>query len=126
MTKMYLPGPYLICVPLSTVAHWQREIVGWTGLNTIVYHGSAKDRERIRELEFAYEKDRPNSYGANTKYLKKCDPATKADTQWMATVVVTTPEILVADDWNELTFVKWQVLVVDEVCAGRLKPKTKL
>ncbi|KAG7370276.1 DNA/RNA helicase, superfamily II, SNF2 family protein [Nitzschia inconspicua] len=119
VTRMHLPGPFLICVPLSTVAHWQREFVGWTGLNTIVYHGSAKDRERIRELEFAYQRDRPDSYGVNTKYLKKCEPAKKKGLPWMATVVVTTPEILVAEDWTELTFVHWQVLVVDE--AHRLK-----
>jgi SNF2 family DNA or RNA helicase len=112
---MYLPGPFLICAPLSTVVHWQREIVGWTGLNTIVYHGSAKDRERIRQLEFAYERDRPDSYGVNTKYLKKCEPSKKAGIPWMITVVITTPEILVADDWTELTHVRWKVLVVDEV-----------
>jgi chromodomain-helicase-DNA-binding protein 7 len=103
-----------VCVPLSTIVHWQREFVGWTGLNTIVYHGSAVDRQRIREHEFAYERDRPDSVGVNSKYLKKCTPS-RAGGPWMATVVVTTPEILVAEDWTELTFVKWQVLVVDEV-----------
>lgn len=69
----------------------------------------------IREKEFAYERDRPDSYGVNTKYLKKCEPARKRGLPWMTTVVVTTPEILVAEDWTELTFVNWQVLVVDEV-----------
>ena len=118
--KMHQPGPFLICVPLSTLAHWQREFIGWTGLNTIVYHGSADDRKRIREVEFAYEKDRPDKpgWGVNSLYLKKCEAAKRGSggyTQWMTTVVVTTPEMLVADDWNELTFVKWSVLVVDEV-----------
>lgn len=88
-------------------------------MNTIVYHGSAQDRERIRRLEFAYQRDRPDSYGVNTKYLKKCEPAKKKDLPWMATVVVTTPEILVAEDWTELTFVDWQVLVVDEVSRSK-------
>jgi len=37
----------------------------------------------------------------------------------MATVVITTPELLVADDWAEMAAVDWQVLVVDE--AHRLK-----
>lgn len=37
----------------------------------------------------------------------------------MAQVVITTPEMLVTDDFNELTAVKWDLLVVDE--AHRLK-----
>mmetsp|Transcript_21082 Transcript_21082/g.58594 ORF Transcript_21082/g.58594 Transcript_21082/m.58594 type:complete len:2371 (-) Transcript_21082:379-7491(-) len=120
--KMHKPGPFLICVPLSTLAHWQREFIGWTGLNTIVYHGSAEDRKSIREHEFAYFKDRPNiarGGGINALYLKKCEPGYRQNSKWMATVVVTTPEMLVADDWAELTHVKWQLLVVDE--AHRLK-----
>ena len=119
--KMYQPGPFLICVPLSTLVHWQREFISWTGLNTIVYHGSAEDRKKIREHEFAFEKDRPDNpgWGVNSLYLKKCEPAKKGSagyTQWMASVVITTPEMLVADDWTELSYVKWSVLVVDEVC----------
>ena len=120
--KMHKRGPFLICVPLSTLTHWQREFLGWTNLNTIVYHGSAEDRKAIRENEFAYLKDRPQNAGGgiNSLYLKKCAPAQKPNqAQWMATVVVTTPEMLVADDWAELSFVHWQVLVVDE--AHRLK-----
>ena len=118
---MYQPGPFLICVPLSTLVHWQREFISWTGLNTIVYHGSAEDRKKIREHEFAFEKDRPDNpgWGVNSLYLKKCEPAKKGSagyTQWMASVVITTPEMLVADDWTELSYVKWSVLVVDEVC----------
>jgi SNF2 family DNA or RNA helicase len=34
------PGPFLVVAPLSTIAHWQREIEGWTGMNTIVFHVS--------------------------------------------------------------------------------------
>lgn len=37
----------------------------------------------------------------------------------MATVVITTPEMMVAEDWGELAAVRWEVLVVDE--AHRLK-----
>jgi chromodomain-helicase-DNA-binding protein 7 len=114
----------LIVVPLSTMAHWQREFVGWTGLNTIVYHGSAEDRSQIREVEFAYPQDRPDFVGSNALYLNKCAGHVKASKTgiggpWMATVVVTTPEMLVADDWAELAAVRWEVLVVDE--AHRLK-----
>lgn len=130
-TKLHRPGPFLIVVPLSTIAHWQREFIGWTGLNTIVYHGSADDRTNIRQHEFAYPQDRPDSVGSNTTYLKKCKGGkvvTKGSHNnkrmemggpWMATVVVCTPEMLTADDSNELAAVKWEVLVVDE--AHRLK-----
>ena len=120
--KMFKSGPFLICVPLSTLTHWQREFMSWTDLNTIVYHGSAEDRKHIRETEFAFPKDRPQKAGGgiNSLYLKKCLPAQKPkQARWMATVVVTTPEMMVADDWNELSFVQWEVLVVDE--AHRLK-----
>ena len=33
-----IPGPFLVVAPLSTVAHWQREIESWTGMNTVVFH----------------------------------------------------------------------------------------
>lgn len=116
--KMHRHGPFLIVVPLSTMAHWQREFVGWTGLNTIVYHGSADNRRTIRENEFAYPSDRPDFVGANALYLNKC-ASHRSRGPWMAKVVITTPEMLVADDWAELAAVNWEVLVVDE--AHRLK-----
>lgn len=121
---MHRRGPFLIVVPLSTLSHWQREFVSWTGLNTIVYHGSAEDRIQIREFEFAYPPDRPDHIGANAIYLNKCaghiaQNKTGLGGPWMTTVVVTTPEMLVADDWQELAAVRWEVLVVDE--AHRLK-----
>jgi SNF2 family DNA or RNA helicase len=115
-------GPALIVAPLSTLAHWQREFNSWTGLNAIIYHGSAEDRRLIRMLEMAYECDRPqDGVGMNQLYLKKCGPKKfgKTETPWMAQVVITTPEMLVADDFKELTAVHWEILVVDE--AHRLK-----
>lgn len=115
-------GPFLIVAPLSTIPHWQREFLGWTGMNTIVYHGSAKDREVIREFEFPFECDRPQGgIGMNQRYLKKCHhrSASRAEKIWMTQVVITTPEMLVTEDFSELKAVKWDVLVVDE--AHRLK-----
>jgi SNF2 family DNA or RNA helicase len=108
-------------VPLSTISHWQREFESWTDLNTIVYHGTYEDRRIIREMEFAYESDCPaRQLGANQAYLKQCAKLSgSANPNWMVQVVITTPEILVAEDWKELTAVKWEVLVVDE--AHRLK-----
>ena len=71
----------------------------------------------MREQEFAYNQDRPSSVGANALYLKKC--AGRGPGPWMAEVVITTPEIMVADDWQELAAVDWEVLIVDE--AHRMK-----
>jgi SNF2 family DNA or RNA helicase len=116
--RLHKPGPFLVVVPLSTIAHWQREFLNWTGLNTIVYHGSAQDRQLMRQHEFAFAVDRPDTVGANQLYLKKCT-AFKQRGPWMAQVVITTPEMMVADDWSELASVPWEVLVVDE--AHRLK-----
>jgi SNF2 family DNA or RNA helicase len=112
-------GVFLIVAPLSTLSHWQREFNRWTELNTIVYHGSTEDRKLIRQFEMAYECDRPqNAVGFNQLYLKKC--AQKSNkSPWMAQVVITTPETLVAEDFLELTVIQWDVLVVDE--AHRLK-----
>lgn len=118
----------LVIAPLSTLTHWYREFSRWTDLNTIVYHGSAADRKLIREHEFVYECDRPETEIAfNQMYLKKCvkKNSTKAESPWMVDVVVTSPEIMIADDAMELTAVPWELLVVDE--AHRLKNfKSKL
>jgi superfamily II DNA or RNA helicase len=121
-TKLNKRGPFLIIAPLSTITHWQRECTGWTELNTIVYHGSAKDRELIRQLEMAYEPDRPGYIRPNEFYLRKCSKnfgSCEIGNPWMAELVITTPELLCADDYVELTAIKWEVLVVDE--AHRLK-----
>lgn len=115
-------GPILIVAPLSTLTHWYREFSRWTDLNAIVYHGVAEDRQLIREYEFVYECDRPQTAIAfNQMYLKKCvkKNATKTDSPWMVDVVITSPEMMIADDAAELSAVHWEVLVVDE--AHRLK-----
>jgi len=126
-TTLKQRGPFLIVAPLSTIPHWHREFSSWTKLNTIVYHGSAKNREVIREFEMAYEVDRPKSGVAfNQSYLRKCLPPgsrkkrqKKPEAFWMVDVVITTPEMLVTDDFSELTAIEWDILVVDE--AHRLK-----
>ena len=120
-------GPFLIIAPLSTIPHWQREFVNWTDLNTIVYHGTAEDREYAREFEFAYEEDRPDKVASNRSFLKACHPRKYKTWQkiWSIDVVITTPEMLIAEDYLELTNVSWEVLVVDE--AHRMKnSKSKL
>lgn len=120
--ESHIRGPFLVVVPLSTLEHWLREFAGWTDLNTILYHGSADDRALIREYEFAYHLDRPKNVANKNNFLRRCQSSrAKAKWQrtWMAQVVVTTPEIMTADDFSELMAVKWEVLVVDE--AHRVK-----
>ena len=122
-------SPVLIVAPLSTLTHWYREFVRWTDMNVIVYHGTAADRRLIRENEFAYPDCRPQTdTGINQLYLKKClkkNGSGVADNPWMIDVVITSPEVMTADDANELTAVQWELLVIDE--AHRLKNhKSKL
>ena len=115
------PGPVLIIAPLSTLSHWNREFARWTDLNSIIYHGSAEDRKLMREFEFAFECDRPPSVGFNTIYLRKCNSKrlTKFESPWMVDVVITTPEMITSEDYNELASIQWEALVVDE--AHRMK-----
>ena len=35
-------GPFLIVAPLSTLAHWQREIEEWTDLSVLNYYDPAR------------------------------------------------------------------------------------
>lgn len=126
LRKMNRGGPILIVAPLSTLAHWHREFSAWTDLNAIVYHGSQEERDVIREHEFAYETDRPQgSLGLNQLFLKKCGPNKRKgfpsliDSPWMVDIVCTTPEMIVTEDYKELTAVQWEALIVDE--AHRLK-----
>ncbi|NXL75883.1 CHD8 protein, partial [Leptocoma aspasia] len=86
-------GPYLVIAPLSTIANWEREFGTWTGLNTIVYHGSLASRQMIQQYEM-YCKD------------------SKFD------ALITTFEMILSD-CPELREVQWRCVVIDE--AHRLK-----
>jgi SNF2 family DNA or RNA helicase len=44
-----------VIAPLSTLGHWQRELQGWTGLNTIVYHGNKEARQAIYNHEWYFD-----------------------------------------------------------------------
>jgi chromodomain-helicase-DNA-binding protein 7 len=128
-TQLSKRGPFLVIAPLSTIPHWYREFTGWTDLNTIVYHGSANDRERAREDEFAFPEDRvqASNVGLRQRYLNKVAKRWRSEWEktWMVEVVITTPEMLVTEDFRELAAVEWEILVVDE--AHRLKNhKSKL
>ena len=123
-TKVSPAGVFLVVAPLSTLSHWQREFDAWTDLNTIIYHGSADDRDYIRQYEMAYECDRPSRVSLNSNYLKKCvqGKGGKIDSPWMVQVIITTPEMLTADDANELMAINYDMLIVDE--AHRMKNRS--
>lgn len=45
-----LYGPYIIVVPLSTMAAWQRESAIWApDLNVVIYMGDVNSREQVTE-----------------------------------------------------------------------------
>ena len=109
-TRLHRRGPFLIVVPLSTVQHWHRELDSWTNLNMIIYHGSRDDRDIIRQYEMAFERDRPkNGVAFNLRYLRKGmrNVQSSLEREWMAQGVITTPEMLVTDDYTKLTAVPW-------------------
>lgn len=94
-------GPFLVCVPLSTIEHWRRECEGWSNMVACVYHdvrGGRDMRDIIREYEWFY-KDR-------SRRLLKFH------------VLITTYDDLIRD-YEELAEVPWRAVVVDE--AHRLR-----
>ena len=94
-------GPFLICVPLSTIGHWKREFDGWSNMITCLYHdvGGGRDmRDVIREYEWYYK-------GRSRRLLK-------------FQVLITTYDDLVRD-YEELAEVPWRCVIVDE--AHRLR-----
>ncbi|VDK84847.1 unnamed protein product [Litomosoides sigmodontis] len=95
--KYQLYGTFLVVVPLSTMASWQREFETWApNLNVVTYVGDVTSRDLIRQFEI---------YVQSTKRLK-------------VNVVLTTYEILLKDK-SFLGSFEWAVLAVDE--AHRLK-----
>ena len=96
-----IKGPFMVCVPLSTVEHWRRETEGWTFMTCCVYHdtgGGREMRDIIREYEWHYK-------NRSHRLLK-------------FHVLITTYDDLIKD-YEELAEVPWRVVVVDE--AHRLR-----
>jgi hypothetical protein len=105
VVDVYARGPFLVIVPLSTIAHWQREFEGWTDLNVVVYQGSKVDRDLIRAHEFSFlDKHGREIPGRGYKF----------------TVLLVTYESVMSDS-TQLAKIQWKFCVVDE--AHRLKNK---
>ncbi|KAL1496220.1 hypothetical protein AB1Y20_016183 [Prymnesium parvum] len=100
LTHEYTRGPFLVCVPLSTLPNWEREFTRWApSLNCVVYHGSQASRQLCRETEFHF------GSGASVPKFN---------------VLISSYEIVLSDAQLLRKF-KWEALVVDE--GHRLKSK---
>nr|CAG4651344.1 EOG090X0DZ9 [Simocephalus serrulatus] len=92
-----LYGPFLVVVPLSTMAAWQKEFAQWApNINVVTYIGDMTSRDLLRQYEW-------------------CHPGNK---RLKFNALLTTYEILLKDK-AFLGAVSWACLMVDE--AHRLK-----
>ncbi len=106
-TKAGQSGPCLVVAPLSTLHHWKRETEEWTGLSTVLYHGSQSDRDVILEYEMFFAQEaKGKPVIANGERLYKPQ------------VIITTPGEVIQNflPFKDITF---SMLIVDE--AQRLK-----
>ncbi len=110
----YTRGPFLIIVPLSTLAHWKREFDAWSHLNAVVFQGSKADREMVKTFEWHFW----NNEGAD--FDGRLAGGVAANELKFDALLCTYESIL-----SEATFlakVPWRVMVCDE--AHRLKNKS--
>mgnify|MGYP002775567171 CR=1 FL=1 len=66
--KWKVKGPFLVVAPVSTLAHWKREIESLTDMNCVVYAGSMDDRNIMRDYEF-YVSSRIDQFKFNVSSL---------------------------------------------------------
>lgn len=101
MYERNVTGPFLVVVPLSTIAAWVREFARWLPeMNVVCYIGNGESRSTIRKFEFGTTKR-----GSGVKFH----------------VLLSTPELIMLDQ-EYVTEIRWAMLAVDE--AHRLKNET--
>lgn len=114
-------GPFLIIVPLSTIASWQHEFQTWANfMNIIMYVGDARSRQLVSML---------SNFWSIVIFLTN-DCWQIRDVEWVFpnkklkfNVVLTTYEILLKEK-SFLGSHTWAVIAVDE--AHRLKNEDSL
>jgi len=90
---MGVPGPYLICAPLSTLPNWIAEFKRFTPkIPVLLYHGTIDERALLR---------------------KKIRKPVAVYSQKVWPVTVTSYEILIRDR-RHFNDVKWRYLIIDE------------
>ena len=98
----YTRGPFLVCVPLSTVPNWDREFRRWAPqLNCVTYCGSKDGRQLCRDLDFWFKAEKGG------RAAEREAPPLKLH------VLISSYEIVLADQLV-LRRVGWEALVVDE------------
>lgn len=91
MIQRGVPGPFLVCGPLSTLPNWMAEFKRFTPeIPTLLYHGTREDRRKL------------------VKNIHK-----RQGTLQIHPVVVTSFEIAMRDQ-NALQHCYWKYLIVDE------------
>lgn len=56
-THLFVTGPFIVIVPLSTLGNWERELRSWTDMNIVVFRGRDASRTLIVDGEFYYRSE---------------------------------------------------------------------
>eukprot|EP00887_Chlorella_sp_A99_P000453 scaffold17.g453.t1 len=98
-------GPVCVCVPLSTLGSWERELAAWApGLEVLTYAGPQEARALIRRYELGTEADDVEAARAK-----------RAALQPRFHVLLTTYDTLMIDAAVMRCF-QWSGVIIDEVC----------
>lgn len=108
--KEGIPGPFMIACNLSTLEHWYREVREWTDLNVVMYYGTREDRAVIREHEFFFKNEKGHIIAPQMR---------------KAHVILTTYDMVTAEDWEELRAIRWACIIVDEAQRMKVRSKSK-
>ena len=110
----HIRGPFLVVAPLSTIAHWRREVETWTDMYSVVYHGSQASRQMIRAREW-------DQFNVDPAADAKDFGTRRSGGFFRFHVLVTTYE-MVNKDRDILSRIDWACMAVDE--AHRLKNRS--
>ncbi|XP_076455656.1 lymphoid-specific helicase-like isoform X2 [Babylonia areolata] len=94
MVYMGVPGPFMVCAPLSTLPNWYNEFKRFSPTVPVMfYHGSKEERKELRE--------------------KIDQPHLVREGVYVRPIVITSYEVAMMDQ-KQLQKVEWRYLVVDE------------